>query len=200
MSGTWPRGTVVTRREIDGGRPWLVTPVRVVADTPGLLAVFLERGTTLTYPAGDFPRGEHPWSRRGKGRWQGNGVLQLHRPGDWHSIMVFWLGAERRFHGWYVNFQRPYARHECGFDTADLELDIWVPADGRWQWKDLEAFDARVAEGTIGPDEAAAVRDEAARIAAQLEAGERWWDESWAGWAPDPSWTVPELEPGSTDA
>jgi hypothetical protein len=170
-----------------------VTPVRVVADEPDLLAVYLERGSELRYPPGDHPRGEHPWSQRGKTRWHGNGVLQLHRPRDWHSLMVFWLGAERRFHGWYVNFQRPYERHADAFDTADLELDIWIPREGPWVWKDVETFEAAVAAGTIDPEAAAAVRAEADAIARALEAGERWWDERWADWAPPPDWAVPVL-------
>ena len=62
----------------------------------------------------------------------------LQRPGESHAIWHFWEGPERRFAGWYVNFQRPFVRTEAGYDTADLELDIWLPAEGGWEWKDAE--------------------------------------------------------------
>ena len=44
---------------------------------------------------------------------------------------VFWHGPERAFHGWYLNLQEPFRRTPQGYDTQDLELDIWVPAEGR---------------------------------------------------------------------
>ncbi|MEU7959265.1 hypothetical protein [Micromonospora humida] len=41
-----------------------------------------------------------------------------------------------------------------------------------------------------------AIRAEGDRIAALLDAGQRWWDAGWAHWRPDPSWPVPQLPPG----
>jgi hypothetical protein len=58
--------------------------------------------------------------------------------------------------------------------------------DGHWQWKDREAVGARVAEGRLTPAQADAVRADGARVAADLDAGIRWWDPAWAGWSPDP--------------
>ncbi|MEV0154484.1 hypothetical protein AB0H57_12195 [Micromonospora sp. NPDC050686] len=42
----------------------------------------------------------------------------------------------------------------------------------------------------------AAIRAEGDRIAALLDAGKRWWAESWADWRPDPAWPVPGLPAG----
>lgn len=193
MSGRWRHGDVIARREVVEGRPWLVTPVTVVADEPDLLAVYLAPGTPLVFPPGGFPRGAHPWSS--KTHWQGNGVLQLHRPGDWHTVWVFWQGAERRFHGWYVNFQEPLRRTAFGIDTRDLELDLWIPREGPWEWKDAAPFQEQVRAGFISSEEAAAVQKEAERLTARLEAGKRWWDGRWADWTPDPAWPVPESDP-----
>lgn len=127
----------------------------------------------------------------------------LHRPGEAHSIDVFWAGEKlapgaadasgvRNFAGWYFNLQDPF-RTAQGIDTLDHELDLWWPADSTSHvWKDVELFEQRVAEGRY-PGFDHEIRAEAQRIAAALDAGQRWWDEGWAAWEPDPSWPVPVL-------
>ena len=112
----------------------------------------------------------------------------LQRPGEAHAIWVFWRGPRRTFAGWYVNLQEPFRRTEAGYDTQDLELDIWVPAGGGWRWKDAELLERRVAEGRFTRTEAEAIWAEGRRVAAELDAGRRWWDEGWATWQPDPTW------------
>jgi predicted RNA-binding protein associated with RNAse of E/G family len=97
---------------------------------------------------------------------------------------VFWRGDEREFAGWYINFQEPYRRWEGGYDTQDLELDIWIPRDGPWEWKDREALEERVREGRFTAEQAAHVRAEADKLAADLDAGRWWWDTSWSEWSP----------------
>jgi Protein of unknown function (DUF402) len=183
----WAEGETILRREVlNDGRCWLEIPVRVVVDEPGLLATYIAEGAPFAFPEGDWPTpdGRHPWHDRGA--WQGHGVLMLQRPGEAHAIWHFWAGAERRFAGWYVNFQEPFRRRPDGYDTQDLELDIWIPADGPWEWKDRDAVQHRVEEGRLTPAQADAVRAEGARVAADLHAGSRWWDPAWASWRPDP--------------
>lgn len=185
----WWRGQIVTRREVlNDGRSWMEAPVRVVADRDDLLATYLGRGTTFTFPDGDWPsaNGRHPWD--GRDAWEGHGVLMLQRPGEAYAIWVFWFGPEREFRGWYVNLQTPFQRWAEGFDTQDLELDIWAPVDARWQWKDDELLEQRVEEGRFTPDQVAWIREEGAQVAALLDAGERWWDDGWASWTPDEGW------------
>ena len=128
-----------------------------------------------------------------KKRWEGNGVLMLQRPGEAYAIWVFWFGEERAFRGWYVNLQEPFRRNGSGYDTQDLELDIVVPVDGPWEWKDDELLDVRVAEGRFTPEQAAAARDEGRRVGALLDAGERWWDDSWASWRPPAGCRTPSM-------
>jgi hypothetical protein len=185
----WSRGQIVTRREVlNDGRSWMEVPVRVVLDRDDLLATYLGRGTTFTFPAGDWPsaNGRHPWY--GRDAWEGHGVLMLQRPGEAYAIWVFWFGAEREFRGWYVNLQTPFQRRAEGFDTQDLELDIWAPVNGPWQWKDDELLEQRVHEGRFTSEQVEWIRGEGAQVAALLDAGERWWDDSWASWAPDEDW------------
>jgi Protein of unknown function (DUF402) len=185
----WSRGQLVTRREVlNDGRSWMQAPVRVVRDDDRLLATYLARGAPFTFPPGDWPAedGLHPW--HGKEAWEGNGLLMLQRPGESHAIWIFWFGPEREFRGWYVNIQEPFRRTPAGYDTQDLELDIWVPLDGPWEWKDAELLEQRVREGRFTAPQVEAIRAEGARIAALLDAGDRWWDDAWASWTPDEGW------------
>ncbi len=191
MTTRWSLGEVVLRREVWRRRPWAVMPVRVVEDAD-VLALYIAEGVPFGFPPGDWPGGEHPWRR--KERWHGHGVLTLQRPGDAHAIWVFWRGPERRFAGWYVNFQAPFRRWARGIDTLDHELDIWIPAGGEtWHWKDRALLEQRVADGRFTRDEAAAIRAEGDRVARELDAGRRWWSDAWAEWRPDPGWPTPSL-------
>ena len=185
----WCRGDLVTRREVlNDGRCWLHVPVRVVLDHEELLATYIARGAPFTFPQGDWPTetGLHPW--HGKRAWEGNGLLMLQRPDEPYAIWVFWFGAQREFRGWYVNFQEPFRRTAEGYDTQDLELDIWVPVDGPWEWKDDELLTQRIREGRFTAEQAVSIRAEGARVGALLDAGERWWDDAWASWRPDEGW------------
>lgn len=194
----WSTGEVILRREVlRDRRSWLEVPVIVVRDEPGLLVTFIAERAPFRFPPGRWPTpdGLHPW--HAKERWQGHGVLMLQQPDEMHAIWHFWDGPERRFAGWYVNFQEPFRRTPHGYDTQDLELDIWIPAGGEWRWKDAEVLDQRVREGRFTAGQVAAVRAEGRRVAAELDAGRRWWDEEWARWSPDPAWPAPTLSPPS---
>ena len=185
----WAEGKVILRREVlNDGRAWLEVPVVVVRDDPTLLASYIPEGTPFHFPDGDWPtaNGRHPW--HGRLRWEGHGVLMLQRPGEAHAIWVFWDGAEREFGGWYVNLQEPFRRTAAGYDTQDLELDIVVALDGGWEWKDADVLETRIREGRYTAEQVERTWVEGRRVVAELEAGRRWWDASWAGWEPDPAW------------
>ena len=182
---------IVRREVLNDGRVWLEAPVIVVRDEPGLLVSYLAEGAPFRFPPGRWPTpsGLHPW--HGRSCWQGHGTLMLQRPGEMHAIWHFWEGPERRFAGWYVNLQRPFRRTDVGYDTQDLELDIWIPHGGAWEWKDEAVLDQRVREGRFTAAQMDDVRAEGRRIAGELDAGRRWWDEAWAEWSPDPDWPAP---------
>ena len=185
----WSEGETVVRREVlNDGRVWLESPVVVVRDEPGLLATYTPTGAPFRFPDGEWPTptGKHPW--HGRAGWTGHGVLALQRPGEAHAIMVFWDGPEREFAGWYVNFQEPFRRSADGYSTQDLELDIWIPAGGAWEWKDADVLDERIYEGRYTAAQVEATWAEGRRVAAELDAGRRWWDPWWALWEPDPAW------------
>jgi predicted RNA-binding protein associated with RNAse of E/G family len=130
----------------------------------------------------------HPWA--GRGGWSGHGVLIQHRPGKAHSIWHFWEGDERRFAGWYVNMQAPYVRYGRTFRSQDHELDIWVRADGSWEWKDEDELEDWVRRGRFTRAEVREIRAEGERVLAAWP-----FPTGWEGWTPDPSWAVPDELP-----
>jgi hypothetical protein len=183
MTEMWSEGDIVVRREVlNDGSSWLEYPVLVVRDEPALLATYVARDAPFAFPP---CWRAHPWQRDGRTRWNGHGMLMLQRPDELHAIWHFWQGPERTFSGWYVNFQEPFRRTSEGYDTQDLELDLLIAPDGRREWKDEAEFEAGVRDGWYTPQQGAAVRAEAARVAAELDAGRRWWDTAWASWSPD---------------
>jgi hypothetical protein len=194
MDRRWLPGERIVRRELCLGRPWLGQAAIVVADTDDLLALYIAGDSELAYPDGDWPGGRHPW--HGKDRWRGHGVLQLQRPGEAHAVWLFWQGPERSLRCWYVNLQAPFRRTAAGIDTQDHELDIVIEPEGDWRFKDEEWLDEWVRLGRWTEAEVAAIRAEGARVAAELEAGRRWWSDHWAGWRPEPEWRGGDLPAG----
>ena len=190
MTERWPTGHVIVFRDLWRGTPWIATPAIVVSDAPHLLATYVAPGTRFHFPESGRV---HPWSRRKS--WEGHGTLILRRPGDEYSVWVFWEGANRRFWGWYVNFERPFVRTRLGIDCEDQELDLWSRDGREWRWKDEEVLDERVAEGRFTATEAEEIRAGARRVAIELREHGPWWDAGWASWEPDASWPVPTLPP-----
>ena len=184
------------RREMWRGRPWLGAMVFVVEDRPDLLATYLPEEATFGFPDGDWPgpTGRHPW--HGRGAWEGHGVLMLQRPWESYAVWHFWNGPERAFAGWYLNLQEPFRRTAVGYDTQDLELDVWMPSRGGWSFKDEDLLEVRVREGRFTQDEVASIRALGDEIGAMLDQSEQWWDASWSKWRPDPSWRGPTLPAG----
>ena len=189
----WRHGETVVHREVWRGRPWCVCPVVVVEDTPELLVTYLPEEAPFAFPPSADGR-PHPWSA--KRSWAGHGVLVLRRPGEAYSVWHFWNGPARRFAGWYLNLEEPFRRTAIGYDTQDLELDVWIPADGSWTFKDEDLLDERVGDGRYPEEQAEATRALGAEIGAMLDRGERWWDGRWAAFAPDPAWRAPAFPEG----
>jgi hypothetical protein len=188
-------GDVVVRREVCLGAVWFAMPTICVVDSPELLVLYVVPGTEFGFPAGPHPLGAHPWTGTHT-HWTGPGKLMLQVPGVAHSVDVYWTGPDRTFAGWYFDLRDPFRRTPIGIDTYDHELDLWWPAgEPTYQWKDVELFEERVVQGRYpGFDDE--IRAEGRRVAAALDAGQRWWDAAWAAWAPDPAWSVPSLPAG----
>ena len=184
----WSSGDVIVRREVLRGRPWAAMPAIVVRDEDDLLAIYTSEGAPFAFADAAI---RHPYV--GRSGWEGHGTLALQRPSDAYAVLVFWEGDDRRFAGWYVNFQAPYRRTSNGIDTLDHEIDIWIPDGGPWEWKDADKL---VAGGRFSASEVDEIRAQADAVARDLDAGRRWWSDEWASWEPDPRWPTPSLPPG----
>lgn len=97
--------------------------------------------------------------------WERSHVLRFMRPGDAHTVELFWDEAWQ-FVGWYVNLQAPLVVRGDRFDTTDWALDIVVEPDGTWRWKDEDDF-AQAFERVIA---------------------ERPWPTGWEDWRPPSEW------------
>ncbi|GIW13832.1 MAG: hypothetical protein KatS3mg062_1271 [Tepidiforma sp.] len=175
----------ITRADSTVGMTW---PARVVRDDDELVALWIPEGTE--YRAWHRPPGEA--RRLVPARWRRE-TLRLMFPGRAHSIWCSWEGPGRRFRMYYVNFEEPFRRTPIGFDTNDHALDIVVWPDLRWEWKDLEEFDALVDQGVFTAPFAASVRAEALAVLELIASGSGVFGGDWPDWHPPPGWTAPEL-------
>jgi hypothetical protein len=176
---TFAPGSDLVMREVLHGADWAHWPERVVSDDgpDGVLATFQPSGTPLSFPPHPVP---HPWGHLDA--WQGTSVLKLRRVGDWYAVWKFFDG-DGTFLSWYVNFETPYVRQSDGIDVNDLQLDIVVPADGEWRWKDVEHLAPSMTGNRITADELLATLDAAAEVADLLQRDDRWWA-AWDDWSP----------------
>jgi hypothetical protein len=193
----WRAGEAIVRREVlNDGRPWFALSVYVVEDTDEHLVTFIPSGARFGLLDGAFPTetGRHPWAD--KEQWVGHGTLMVQRPGADHAVWHFWDGPDRTFVCWYVNLQQAFRRTPIGYDTQDLELDIVVLTDGSWAFKDRELMEERIAQGRYTRAQVDATLALGEDLAAELDAGRRWWDERWASWEPPAEWTALSLPVG----
>jgi hypothetical protein len=124
--------------------------------------------------------------------WQESSVLLLHPPDAAHS--VWWFFANHTFTGWYVNLESPYRRRHDTVDIVDHHLDIVVQPDRTWRWKDEHEFIACTGRpGYWSLEEAHAIRDEAQRAVAAIEAGCFPYDGTWCQFEANPSWPRPRF-------
>jgi hypothetical protein len=79
-------------------------------------------------------------------------------PGRGGPVWHFWDGPERRFAGWYLNLEEPIRRTDAGYDTQDLELDIWIPTGEPWRFKDEELLEERIRDGRFTAEQRVAFR------------------------------------------
>jgi hypothetical protein len=191
-----PGDTVILRVVFRGHVRWAFPHV-VVEDTPERVVLYVWPGAEGRWIARDDAG--HNLERWGSGSppdphvWSWNRVLKTMQPGNAYSVDLFWDDSTGEFRWWYVNLQAPFVRSSLGFDTVDHALDIVIPADGRWQWKDEDDLARCVELGLFSPAEAAEIRAEGERVIARLP---ELIPTGWEDWRPDPSWPVPQLPAG----
>lgn len=129
--------------------------------------------------------------------WVENEALVLYRPGDAHSVSLYWRATDRAFREWYVNLEEPWKRTPIGFDSRDNVLDMVVRPDlSTWTWKDEDELAWAVGSGRYTADEAVAFRHEGERAVERLRRRAHPFDRDWPSWKPDPGWSSPDLPAG----
>jgi hypothetical protein len=203
-------GRLVVHRNTRHGKLGWVRTARVVSDDERGLLVWVPQRSPVAFEVAADGRGmrampfaewvtlEH---RLETGTWNGPGVLKLMPPGAAYSVWWF-RTPDGGFAGWYVNLEESIVRWDdgplAGVDMCDQDLDIWVPPDRAWRWKDEEEFAERLGfPGHYWVPDGAAVRAEGERVVKLIEAGDFPFDGTWCDFQPSPQWTVPEsLPPG----
>ena len=166
-------------------------PAIVVRDEPSLLATYIATGAPFRF----FPR-ETGRARTGcilgrQGRWHGHGVLMLQRPNEWHAIWVFWPDRSASSTAGTSTCSGPSGERRTATTRRTSSSTSGFPSAARGDGRTSELLAERVREGRFTADQVDEIRSLGRRIAAELDAGHRWWDETWAEWKPDPAWPTP---------
>ena len=127
--------------------------------------------------------------------WQTNRILMILEPHKYYATFYFWDHASDQFTCYYINFQLPYRRSHCGFDTLDLELDLIIDPDLTWQWKDEALYHDGIRAGCIQDRWAKEIECAKPEVFARLRERRYPFDGAWINWRPDVAWkpaTLPE--------
>lgn len=90
-------------------------------------------------------------------------VLWFTFPGAWHDLGRF-CRADGTVTGIYANILTPVVFAADQWETTDLFLDLWMPADGPLRVLDRAEFEHAVAEEWIDARTAARAREELRRL------------------------------------
>ncbi len=94
------------------------------------------------------------------------------QPDRWSRVNLAWDPArDDEFLGWYVNFELPPVGTDAGLRSKDLVLDLFVFADGSWDWKDAEEFDRALDDGFFGRELRPILEREAELVLADRDRG-----------------------------
>ena len=185
---------------------WLAQSVIVVKDAPQETVLLLLPGAQCAFPRGyphwrnkDYP-GETRWQEASHTpivlkelAWHTNRILIFLEPEKYYACFLFWEHASGLFDSYYINFQLPFRRSHCGFDTLDLDLDIVIDPEYHWQWKDVDEYQAGIREGGILDEWVQGIQRSQAEVFDRIHRRVYPLDGSWLDWQPDPGWIPPKL-------
>jgi protein associated with RNAse G/E len=207
MEHLYKPGDNCVLRGIVHDQVWLVQSVIIVSDTIDNSILLLLPGAQCAIPK-EYWRWRESGNKESVERWkvarrnplileefiwQKNRVLYILESGKYYSFDIFWDHESDRFNCYYVNFQTPYQRSHCGFDTLDLDLDIVIDEDNNWKWKDEDEYQAGIREGGIKKEWADGVERSKAEVLERIAERKYPIDGSWLKWQPDKTWTPPKL-------
>lgn len=192
-------------RGIVNGQVWLTQSVIVVRDEPDETVLLLLPGAECAYPEGywhwkrdrDRAQGTR-WQEARKDEitlrqfaWERNRILIFLEPEKYYSCYLFWDHQADQFSCYYINFQLPFRRSHCGFDTLDLDLDIVIDPQYNWEWKDIEDYRDGIREGGIRDEWVKGIEQAQADVFDRIDTRGYPLDGSWLAWRPDPTWAPP---------
>jgi hypothetical protein len=202
----WETGEACVLRGIVDGNVWLAQSVLVVKDEPAATVLCLLPGAECAYPQGyvkwrskgtpaetRWQEASHPPYVLKQLFWHTNRVLIFLEAHKAYACMLFWEHASGVFDSYYINFQLPFQRSQCGFDTLDLDLDIVIDPDYHWQWKDEDEYAEGRRLGGIKAEWAQAIERSQAEVFERIRTRSHPLDGSWLDWKPDPRWQPPHL-------
>lgn len=207
MTQFWNPGECCVLRGIVNNQVWLAQSVIVVKDTENETVLLLLPGAECAFPEGywrwrknkDYSQGSRWLEARSdyiqlrKFDWKTNRILMFLEPEKFYSIFLFWDHDADQFNCYYINFQVPYHRSHCGFDTLDLDLDIVIKPNFFWNWKDEDDYQDGIREGGIQQDWIKGIEESQPEIFERIDQRSYPLDGSWLGWRADPSWIAPRL-------
>jgi len=202
----WTPGESCVLRGVVNGRVWLAQSVIVVKDAPEETILLLVPGAQCAYPEGywrwkygDYSQGTR-WSEAKSETlvlrqfdWNTNRLLIFLEPQKYYSCFLFWNQETDRFGCYYINFQLPYQRSHCGFDSLDLDLDLVVDPDFSWHWKDEADYQQAIEEGGLQPQWVQEIERAKPEVFERLNQRRSPLNDSWLSWRPDPAWQPPHL-------
>lgn len=198
----WSSGSPVLYREVTHGKVWTARPVRVIQDTPELIALFLREGTPWKVCAPADSQTDLVYCKANLSPWQLQDVIWTHGdtvilifPGTAYAVHVMW-DWQQRFSGWYVNLQEPVRSTRLGLDFLDQELDLVVSPDLSWRWKDTAHLERAQAIGLFSVAQVRAIRQDALRVIDRIRVKAVPFDGSWNHWRPPTEWPLPCLPEG----
>lgn len=196
-------------RGIVNQQVWLAQSVIVVKDGPDETVLLQLPGAQCAFPEGywrwrkgDYSQGTRWQEARKKPiilrefAWQTIRRLMFMEPGKYYSPFLFWDQASDQFECYYINFQLPYRRSACGFDTLDLDLDIVIDPQYNWKWKDEDEYQEGIREGGIQDEWVKGIEKSQAEVFDRIARRSYPLDGSWLDWRPDPAWVLPRLPEG----
>jgi protein associated with RNAse G/E len=196
----WKSGDVIAWRGIYRGQIWHAMPTYVVKDTPQELVLTILPGAVCKVDK-DYGRkdGKRIWDfidtdwKLDDFIWHTNRLIFILEPEKYYSINLFWNHSSNEFVGYYINFQYPYRRNDCGIEAMDLELDIDIEPDLSFRWKDVNDYQKAMECGIIPSDCVQGIEAAKPEILERIENRCYPFDGWWLDWKPDPTWSPPKL-------
>ena len=202
MQKIWKPGDIVAMRGIYDQRVWSAQPAIIIKDSPEEVIFAILPGAECMVPKG-YSNGKHGNWRRWDFKdkewelenfvWHTNRLLVLLEPQKYYATIYFWQEGTNQFLCYYINFQLPFSRSECGFDTLDLELDIIVEPEYKWRWKDEDDYQKGIDSGIILKEWTKEIELAKLDVFEKIENQKYPLNGKWLNWKPDNNWGAPKL-------